>query len=191
MLLVNNLIGFGVGGAGITTPTTWNPSDKSSQITLSGGDLTSEIGTSGIGGVRSVVGKSSGKWYWEATIAGTGPWFVGIARSDDSMTTYTSAGVGYYSDGRTFDNDRGYAAYGPSYTAGDVLGFLLDMDAGTFKVYKNNADPGGTARSSLSGTFYAYRAQLSDGTGHPMTHNFGASAFTYTPPAGYTAGLGT
>ena len=50
----------------------WNSSDNF-DITLSGGDLVASV--NGPVGVRANMGKSTGKWYWEVTIGGAGPYW--------------------------------------------------------------------------------------------------------------------
>ncbi len=52
--------------------TTWNPSDKSAQATLSNGNLTWSNGNSSNQGVRSTTSRTSGKPYFEYLILNTG-----------------------------------------------------------------------------------------------------------------------
>lgn len=65
------------------TYTKWNSADKDADITLSGGDLTTSVIGGGTGGVRSLIGKSSGKWYWEyyMTTLDTKQVILGIANA--------------------------------------------------------------------------------------------------------------
>lgn len=181
---------------GPVTYATWNPSDKHASVTLSGGNLVAAgSATANVNGcVRSTVGKSSGKWYWEVavTTAGTVSQSHGIADAAEDL----DAGASLVNlDGfRVYQGSLGAkfkpnTAYGATYTAGDVLGFALDMDAGTLVCYKNNASQG-TLVSSLSGTFYAYAvlSSPSSGTAPVATANFGPT-LTYTPPVGFNAGL--
>lgn len=54
------------------TYATWNPSDKSANVTLSNGNLTATItANTAFYGARATIGKSSGKWYWEQTVSDT------------------------------------------------------------------------------------------------------------------------
>lgn len=70
-----------VGLAAQASATTWNPSDKSSGITLSNGNLTATSG-SGIADVRATTSKSTGKFCWEATASTVGvDWGLGLANS--------------------------------------------------------------------------------------------------------------
>lgn len=190
MLRVNTLAALG--GRNYVNAATWNPSDCSANITLSNGNLTSAIGTSGVGFVRSTIGKSSGKWYWEHTCIGVGSkYWIGAATATPANTDTlggTTASVIYYGlDGRKFTNGA-YSAYGAAYGQNDVLGFALDMDAGTLTIYKNNVSQGAIL-TGLTGTWYAARGQASDGTGFTVDTNFGGSAFVYSPPSQFNSGL--
>jgi hypothetical protein len=168
---------------------TWNPSDKGSNITLSGGNLTATVGAGG-GMVRSTIGKSSGKWYWEVTRNSGGPdCVIGIANSSASLTSYLGVdanGRGYIGSTGNKITNASAAAFGASYAATDVIGVALDMDTGQITLYKNNTSQG-VAYTGLSGTFFA--AFGTTNTGDKVTANFGASALTYSPPSGFNAGL--
>lgn len=185
--VIGRALGFMAGGNSYAT---WNPSDCSANITLSGGNLITAIGTSGLGFVRSTIGKSAGKHYWESTGNSGSKYWYGIATITDANTGTigaTANGFSYYSAGGQYFSSGGYTAYGASYAAGDVIGIALDMSGPTVTFYKNNASQG--AITIAAGTWYAARGQSADGTGHQMTTNFGASALTYTPPSGHNAGL--
>jgi len=176
------LLGKSASG-GSFTYATWNPADKHSTVTLSGSDL---IATSTGGSVRSTIGKSSGKWYWEVTMSTVA--MPGIANSSASLSSYFGSGgtdsYGWYSgDGNLYFNSAPYI-FITTFTTGQVLGFALDMDAGTLAFYKANTLY--YTLTGLTGTQYA-------GTGYSgaTTANFGASALTYTPPTGFASGLYT
>lgn len=178
-----------------TTPVTyatWNPSDKSTNIALSGGDLTSTQTAFTTGLARSTIGKSSGKWYWEITwSSGNNSLMPGIAKSTAATTDYpgqSADGWGYISFNGNLANAGGAMVYGASYPTGTVIGCALDMDAGTFTFYKNNVSQG-VAVSSLSGVVYAAIGGNSAAGSRVSVVNFGATALTYTPPSGYNAGL--
>lgn len=177
----------GMMGKGGTGYATWNPADKGTGIALSGGNL---IATStGAGStVRATVGKSSGKWYWEIILGGSGYWFLGVANSTQSlassMTNPNASGVqsnDYYWNSVTNGAGTGY-----NLVAGDVIGFALDATAKTLAVYQNNVLLI-TISSVQSGTVYPAVSSYS-GT-EVFTANFGASALTYSPPSGYNPGI--
>ena len=190
MLNVNQLTGFGASAAAYTT---WNPSDKSSAITLSAGNLVvTHAAVDSVASVRSTVGKSSGKWYWEVTmtaLGGNNNSLIGVMRSSTPVTSYPgadTAGYSYYGLGGTKYYNAVSTTYGATYTVGDVIGVALDMDAGTLTFYKNNVSQG-VAFTWLSGTYYAAHGCYY--SNEAISANFGASALTYSPPAGFNAGL--
>lgn len=73
--------------------TTWNPSDKSANVTLSGSNLIATITSGTNQGVRSTISHSTGKWYAEfkncffsTTPSSSSRGGVGIADSTYSLT---------------------------------------------------------------------------------------------------------
>lgn len=168
--------------------TTWNPADKGTNISLSNGNLS--ISTTSTGGmVRSVIGKSSGKWYWEVTKTGGSDMAVGIAKSTANLSSYLGSDANGYSyvgsNGNKLNNATS-TAYGSTYGNSVVIGVAMDLDNGTLTFYRNGVSQG-TAFSGLSGTFYA--AEGTTNNGDASTANFGATAFSFSPPAGFNAGL--
>lgn len=178
-------------------PTTWNPADKGSGVDLSGGNLVAASGyyTSS---VRSVDGVSAGKWYWEVTITGGANYVMaGIGTSSAPvehgwMSVYPGVdanGWSYYGFDGTKFHDGAASPCGPALVNGDVLGFALDMTAGTLTIYVNGVSYG-VAYSGIAGTIYAMMGSGASAS-CTVTANFGASAFAYTPPVGFNHGLGT
>lgn len=166
------------------TYATWNPADKDSTITLSGGNLTSA--GSANGAVRSTISKSSGKWYWENTFTSTGGMSTGICFSTDTLTLFPGIPAnswGYINNG-SIQNNATFINAAATYTNGDVIGIALDLDGLTLKCYKNNTLQ--VNETIPSGTYFAVIGYSST-----ATTNFGASTFVYTPPAGYNSGLYT
>lgn len=177
---------LGRGGGSLLTYATWNPSDKGASIILSSGNLS--VTSSAAGSVRSTVSKISGKWYWESNIIVAGDAIIGGGTSSATLTSYVGSdifGWGYYGATGTVYSSAALVFVGVVFLAGDVIGFALDADAHTLKFYRNNVLQG-TATVSASPMF-AMGGNAS-GSGQVIT-NFGATPFTYTPPAGYNAGL--
>lgn len=176
------------------TYATLNPADKGSGETLSNGNLTlTRSGTSGWGTglVRATVGKSSGKWYWEVKLnTDTGHHFLGGVSLGTLATSYLGVDLNgwalYSNDGSLVHNGQHNPVVTAIFGTGAVVDFALDMNAGVLQVSLNGS-PFATLAGGLSGTFYPAFDQYD--VGMQATVNFGASAFTYTPPAGYNAGL--
>lgn len=192
--MVNQLNGFNAcQNFLVTTPTTWNPSDKNASITLSNGNLTAACSSGGSGGVRSVVGVSSGKWYWELTVNGSNAReIVGSADSAYPLANVlgnSSNSYGYFAADGNKRNNSVSSAYGATFGINDVISVLLDMDVGSIIFWKNGTSQG-TAYTIVSGTQYAAFSGATASFPEQVTANFGASAFVYTPPEGYYYGLG-
>lgn len=174
------------------TYATWNSLDKGSNTTLSGGNLIATQPNGGNTGVRSTVGVSSGKWYWELTCtsSGTAEAMNGVSDSSEvlNLCGQTTHGWGYWGlNGQKYNNSSG-SAFGSSYTT-QVIGFALDADAGTVEIFRNNASQGTITLTGVSKPYFAHSSNASGGSNLVCTANFGASAMTYSPPSGYTAGL--
>ena len=176
-----------------TPAPTWDPANKDSSITLSNGNLTCTY--SGYDcGAFATAGASSGKYYWEVSCTATGGPGIGIANSS-SPTSQSNLGQNgnnwavLLADGRK--SHTGWTAYTSAWGAGDVMMITLDMDNGKIWWGKNgtwaaSGDPAaGTnaAFSGITGTIYPFT--LSEPP-KVTTANFGASAFTYTPPTGFS-----
>ena len=161
-----------------------NPLDKNTSATISNGNLTQDASASAWRAVRSTYFVSSGKWYWETTISGSGGdiGIIGISNASATLANIPDANAYGYngSNGQKYTSSTN-TAYGATYASGDIIGIALDMDAGTLTFYKNNTSQG-TAFTSLSGlfspTFWQY-------AGYTWNTNFGQRPFAYTPPAGY------
>lgn len=171
-------------------PTTWNPSDKGAGAALSGGNLTFSGNVNSA--CRSSFSAASGKWYWEITLgAGSYPVGLGIGKVGAALNAYVGSdanGIGWYGDIPTYYVNGSATAYGTISGPGDVISVLLDLDGGTLALWRNGVSMG-TMVSGLSGAWYAMvsgnQASASSGTA-----NFGATAFAYTPPAGFQPGFG-
>lgn len=163
-------------------PTTWNPADKHASVTLSNGNLT-ETATGGA--VRSTFGATTGKYYFEYKFAGSTGQMVGVASEEADISTWPGtdqyAAAWERASGSVYQN----SGVVRSSTAGaTTIGVLLDADAKTVQLRRNNVNIG--APIALAGDkFYAIAGYYDK-----VTANFGASAFTYSVPSGYIAGFG-
>lgn len=177
------------------TYATLNPADKNANVTLSWGNLTMVTSSGTWCGARATIWVSSGKWYWEITNTTTlNPyWSRGVANASATLSNHCWQDTnwwGWYNDGSSSlkFNSNSPSAYGSLSSSGDVLGFALDMDAGTLTCYKNNVSQG-TMYTGLTGTLYPLLVVNS--TSPTITANFWATAMTYTAPAGYNQWLYT
>ena len=152
------------------TPTTLNSIYNGA---LSGGNLVFTVTNIALGSgyAISLANHTSGKYYFEATATlGVGDQFgVGLADSGTASSSTTIFGA-------------------TTFSSSDILAAAIDLDGLIVYGYKNNV-----LVSSLpilvSAPFYA-GISVSTGLGPDVvTVNFGQSAFTYSPPAGYTAGF--
>lgn len=173
-----------------TTYATWDPAFKGAGMTLSGGNLIASNSSSAI--VRSTIGKSTGKWYWEITV-GSGQAMLGVCNSSEiSSSSYVGNSANawgiYAGDGGMYNNAAFQGTYSNTYTTGNIVGIALDADAKTFDFYINNVLQ--VSNIALSGTTFYAECGI-NATAAQGTANFGASALTYTPPSGYASGLYT
>ena len=174
--------------ASIKNYATLDPANKGANVTLSGGNLSTSITATLTGMVRSTIGKSSGKWYWEVTPTGGSVNIIGIANSSGTLTSYPGSdvnGFGYAQNALKWNSSS--SAYGASFTTSDVIGVALDMDAGTLIFYKNNVSQG-TAYTGITGTMYAAVGCDSNiGTSDINYQLWCHRTHLYTP-SGYNAG---
>ena len=162
---------------------------NANQGTMTNGNLTLNAS-----GAYYIEGKStldvfSGDNYSELTVtsaSGIDSFAYGIGDAD----TWIISGVGSYFIYRENGAIISYpgnttVATVDSYTQGDVLGMAVDST--NVKFYKNGALQG-TYAHGKSGTFYVYAMNVPNTGSAQLDINFGATAFTHTPPSGY-AGL--
>ena len=177
------------------TITTWNPSDKHANITLSNGNLTAEVVTFNyFYGVRATNSKTAGKWYWEETVdVDINRRCIGIGTINATLSPqvgYDVYGYGYRDDGKKWHNGSG-VSFGATYTATDVIGVALDLDNNKIWFSKNgnwqaSGNPSDGTNEAFSLSPAAYFPMTSLGyTGDKDTVNFGASAFAHTVPTGF------
>jgi hypothetical protein len=185
-----------------TAYATWNPSDKSSKIDLSNGNLKAAANATGNAGVRANLSKAAGKWYWEITIDSllygyTNKLYIGIATSSGTLTNflgYDAYGYSYMSDitlsAHQVWHNNSPTNYGVVYQTNDVIGVALNLTDGVITYYVNGASQG--PASSLDAGYYFPAVSISWSGGSPacgVTANFGESTFVYTPPAGFNYGV--
>ncbi|MBU0752356.1 MAG: hypothetical protein KJ787_13870 [Gammaproteobacteria bacterium] len=130
---------------------------------------------------------TSGKLYFEGTCVSPSFTMIGVATPSASPTEAYAAPTEswtYLDGGTKYGNGSAGLSYGASFTANDVVGVALDLDAGTITFYKNNVSQGVAFSTGLTGKeltpwFGGYNA------GRGWYANFGQRPFAYTPPTGF------
>jgi hypothetical protein len=184
----------GVGGTVRGNYNTWNPLKNPQVAVLTNGNLDlSTAGSTARYGTYTTIGVSTGKWYWEITAGSlsTDGYNIGIVNASKPDTTALNADTNsyiYLDTGAKGYNGTG-TAYGATYTAGDVIGVALDLDAGTLVFYKNGTSQGTAFTSIASNTWFPTVADNATGstTGSSFIANFGQRPFAYTAPSGFKA----
>lgn len=181
--------------------TTWNSADKNASVTLSDSDLTAESAVGSYVCVRSIRSKTWGKLYCEFLAVdganGVGP-EIGVATSGASLSNYvgsSSLSWGFFFGmGDTTakkQHNGGGTAHGYGYGAdGDRLMLALDFNAGKIWFGKNGAwqesgDPAAGTGEAFSNVALVPLFIIASVRTSKVTANFGATAFTYTPPTGF------
>lgn len=186
------------------TYATWDAANKSSLISLTGGDLLAYHNTSASwDSVKATQPKSTGKWVCEFTVNASSNNMVGLANSSfPVLANYlslnpTSGGIGI-SLGNTL-NANGMTALGG---AGSGLTYMLAVDAGAGKAWFCaggswlSGDPVAGTSPSLSWTPTSiYICCSSYGNYSPPNNlpgqvllNTGNSAFSNAVPSGFNPG---
>jgi hypothetical protein len=213
----NNLtVGGGTMTQTIDTPSnvfaTLNPLDTGlpgNTINLANGNNTT-MNKSGWGdyGLRSTLGMSKGKYYWECKLnySGNGSNTLGILKMDKRLVINLMAnpatadvfGIQRYSDSTTnIYNDGTFISQNSTMwggiTSSDVIGFALDMDNGKLFLSKNGAfkDSSGNTGDPVNGTnptftgidsneYYAFYSEMRMNIDNGTQVNFGNGYFGTT-----------
>jgi hypothetical protein len=146
------------------------------------------------------ISVSTGKWYWEVTLAsapyspraGNTDWtifgfclattFNGTYDISNGTNAIALADNGYYKNFANAQVDGGTA-----FLSGDTLAIAVDLDANTFTFYRNNTQLatgtiGGTAGRELVPFQSTYTSAYA-----LVDCNFGQRPFAYTAPSGFKA----
>jgi hypothetical protein len=164
--------------------TTWNPSDKAAQVTLSNGNMTALLSTSSFGSVKATTGQGVG-YYFELTYSVVTGGSIGIGNASANAASWMGAdgnSLAYNTSGQCYFSGTQIGT-GTTWGAGDVMG-LYYSGASQIKIYKNGTLILTSASVPSGTTLYpaATIATLNDS----VTVNFGVSAFSALP-SGATA----
>ncbi len=183
--------------------TTWDPSNISSGIALTGGNLIATKTGSSSAHTRATISQSVGKYYMECatsgTISVTDAWGLGLQNASEAFTNFlgqTSNSLAFFDRGHVYINNSIVATYGTFPTGVNVISMAVNLDASPrlawFRVgagnWNNNAsaDPAtntlGLDISAVTGALYPGNELDISIAG---TANFGASAYANSVPSGY------
>ena len=182
----------------VSTTNTWDPSAKNSNVTLSGGNLTTS--TPALSVYMSVLGlssfsHSSGKYYFEITIttSTSNSMTLGVGTSAVSLSDYAgqqATSWGIYQNTGGYYNNGTLGSSGVSFAPGDIISVAVDISAGKIWFAKNgtwmsSGNPATGANPAMTGVTGTLMPLLSNYNSCTNTTNFGATPYTYTPPTGF------
>jgi hypothetical protein len=197
------------GGCGTTT---WHPSDKNANVTLSGANLIATA-SGGAGGIRAIASHSSGKYYAEFTVnAETSLLFTALANGSSTLATYPGVSDANAismncNDGNVWLNGANptgspvSSCFQGGVFVGNVVSMAVDLGNNAIWWRVNNlnwnnsgtANPatntGGISMSGINAGPY-YPLWFGGNTNDQVTANFGGSAYTETVPAALEIGNG-
>jgi hypothetical protein len=176
-----------------------NPLDAVSTSTPTFANLRTTYSSS-IASRKSTIVMTSGKWYTEWNITGSGGGggnlviqTVGIISPTATSNAPSVSGVGYYSYGDGTNSQKFVSGVASTYgtywgNAGTyTLGAALDITGGTITFYLNGVSQGAiTLPSNTDGWVFVNSNGTNTGT-CTVDNNFGQRPFTYTPPSGFVA----
>lgn len=170
---------------------TWNLGDKGTNMDLNY-TLLKQAGNLGPGMIRSNIGESSGKHFWEYTIdQGTTNFYVGIANATASLASAPGIDANGYSfkvTGFSVNNNVNTAYGNDCTTVGTVVGVAFDATNGTLEFFRNGVSMGVAFTGIPAGTYYAAAGNTNNIT-DGCTANFGNTPFSFSVPPGYNVGL--
>lgn len=115
---------------------TWNPADKSANISLTGGNLTASASSASVGGVRGHV--ITGKYYFEVTCAGTvADSGVGLATLAADLTGPSRIAGVNVANGAVFMGTIFYYYISTAFVSGDIVCVAADLPNNTIWFRKN------------------------------------------------------
>ncbi len=195
-------VGGGFGASGGATPTTLNPSDKAATVGLTG-PANVVMTNTGTGSVRSIASTSTGLKYYEVTLgAGVNAYdhAVGLGNSSANLTAGPGSpdtnSIAYYNgDANIYAGGGTAGASGLTAAPGDNISVAVDLSNNAIWVRLNcgSWNNSGTANPStntggiggISGVAKPWFVLGYGGAnGVVNTFNFGATAYSCTPPSG-------
>ena len=173
------------------TPTnnfcTMNPLDTYNSPTITDGNTIINAGGSDKS-LRSTIGISSGKWYWEVNTTANNSANMGIINGEAVLTdgnslqsVSTNSVIWEGNGGLLFKNGSSVTS---EYGGGtSTYGFAFDLDAGTLKLSQNGTfyNSGSAVVTSISAnTYFPFFAPNGGGSPTEFKANFGNPAYAIT-----------
>ena len=190
---------FPAAGGG-ASGTTWDPSGKHADITLTNSNLTATRtgGTGDYRNVRSITGKSSGKYYVECS---NFTWvtadYNGIGLADVAFDVVNSTSwVGNFQNtvALYLNNSASYVYMNAGsiltasgHTSGQSIDMSIDLDTMTLGFRINNGSWEDASIGALTGTSWHFAASLRDGSsGSAATIVTNSGDWVRTPRSGFS-----
>ena len=188
---------------------TFNPHDRHGSTTLSNGNLHANGTTTHEAQIRTTIALT-GKKYWEieADTLNADAAFIGILKTNTDITTSNSVSLGTSADGysincstgsnngKLYNNSTNGTDLG-TIANGDIISVAFDADTRKLFFGKNgswlgSADPANGTNPAYTASVGTYTAAVSVYTTSSLFKaNFGQTAFSYTVPTGFDAGINT
>lgn len=197
-LAATHLIGFGSQRATVSGPTvSWNPSDKGTDITLSGGNLIAANGVAAFEAVRALSAVPAYKAYYEFT-ANSASLIIGFGKATATLASYVGSdanGWGWQTaSGSKVYNAAGYNSYtgAGDVVANDIVMIAVDMAARKFwggrnGTWHNSGNPGsGTGQATFGTALASSGLYLMASSNVASTFVTIRSTATYSVPSGFT-----
>lgn len=187
------------------TYATLDPTANANSPTYSNGNLRIAATSASGHATRSTVSKSSGTGYFEVTVVANGNagyTCVGVCTSAQSLATPPTSlgavpsGMWLWRNDSNRVSNGSSAAFGSNWATNDIIMVAFNMATSSIWWGRNGSwvsgDPAagtGAIYTNLSGSIGACIVFMGN-SGNPIVQaNFGASAFSYTPPSGFNAGI--
>jgi hypothetical protein len=166
---------------------TMNPLDTFNSPTITNGNTVINAGASDKS-LRSTLGFSQGKYYWEVKIIPNNSAYLGIINSEKALAVGYDLSVASTNsvifEGNGGDISKNGSSVG-SYTGGaGIYGFAFDLDAGTLKLSKDGVffNSGNAVVTGISAdTYLPLFAPNGGGSPTEFQVNFGNGYFGTTP----------
>lgn len=173
----------------LDTPTnnfcTLNPIDPTNSATQAG-NLQFSGNLAFLGITRATMPMVHEDNYCEVTVGAGTSLMLGVATSAASTAQFigqNAYGWGYYQNGNKY-NAGASAAYGATFTSGDVIGIHFKKSTGELTFYKNGVSQGVAYSGLLAGPYFFAVSDASGSLSMDCHINFGQRQFAYTPPTG-------